>query len=345
MIKRQREAIYNKHVSLRQTPKNLKKEDFELFAHELSKEINATTVTQLSHVFVLKDTIFSLRKFQFYLSYSHIHKLSKKSVLKRFLLLFSVGQKINKAVWIIDNWSNGYFHWFTDALPRLIASEKIKHTSTVILPKEFEQNSYINDSLKLLNYKVHFYDQKIVVKELVLPSHTAPTGNYNKNIITSIRDRFYKNNKTIPHRNIFISRQKASKRKIINEIEVVELLKLYDYEIHFFEDYTLNEQIEIMSQTKSLIGVHGAGLTNMLFMSENGQVLELRNKNDALNNCYFSLASDLNHSYYYQLNDGNSKDTHIVDLTVNLGELKVNLEMMKNEASKVDLRNSGAPTS
>ena len=110
---------------------------------------------------------------------------------------------------------------------------------------------------------------------------------------------------------------------------MVSLLKLYDYDVHYFEDYSLKKQIELMSQTKSLIGLHGSGLTNMLFMPKNGQILELRNQNDAQNNCYFALASDLNHKYYYQLNQGNLNDTHAVDITVNIQELKMNLEMMK----------------
>src|SRR5262249_20776769 len=171
-------------------------------------------------------------------------------------------------------------------------------------------------------------DKKMLVKQLLLPSHTAVSGNYNKSLINTIRNRFLKD-KGQAHRNIYISRGKAEKRKIVNEKEVVELLMRFNYEIHFFEDYSFTEQVEIMYQSKSLVGLHGAGLTNMLFMPANGRVLELRNRNDAQNNCYFTLASDLDHSYYYQLNDGNSRDTYVVDVLVDLEELKANLEMMK----------------
>jgi capsular polysaccharide biosynthesis protein len=110
---------------------------------------------------------------------------------------------------------------------------------------------------------------------------------------------------------------------------VMELLLQYGYEIHFFEDYDLKKQIEIMSETKSLIGLHGAGLTNMLFMPANGQVLELRNENDAHNNCYFSLASDLNQAYYYLINTGDIEDTHRVEVTVDISKLKIAVELMK----------------
>ena len=64
-------------------------------------------------------------------------------------------------------------------------------------------------------------------------------------------------------------------------------------------------------------------------MQKNSKVLELRNKEDSHNNCFFSLASDLGHNYYYLLNDGNIKDTHFVNITVNIGNLeKAIVEML-----------------
>lgn len=167
------------------------------------------------------------------------------------------------------------------------------------------------------------------VRELLISSHTANTGNYNHILINELRNKFIIEGET--SRKIFISRLKASKRKITNEHEVIALLKLYNYEIHYFEDYAFSKQIEIMSQAKHLIGLHGAGLTNMLFMKEGGKVMELRNFNDADNNCYFSLASELNLHYYYQLNKSNNIDTHITDITVDIDKLKTNIEKMAME--------------
>jgi capsular polysaccharide biosynthesis protein len=54
-----------------------------------------------------------------------------------------------------------------------------------------------------------------------------------------------------------------------------------------------------MQQCKLLIGVHGAGLTNMMFMQKGNKVLELRKRDDKYNNCYFGLASACELDYYY----------------------------------------------
>jgi len=81
-----------------------------------------------------------------------------------------------------------------------------------------------------------------------------------------------------------------------------------------------------MSSTKTLVGLHGAGLTNMIFMNKGGQVLEFRNANDSHNNCYFSLTSSLQHDYYYLNCKGDKEDTNAVNVTIDLTELEMLLK-------------------
>ena len=124
-------------------------------------------------------------------------------------------------------------------------------------------------------------------------------------------------------------RSRAFKRKILNENKLISVLKSFGYEIHYFEEYQLQKQIEILKESKFLIGLHGAGLTNMLFMPTNSNILELRIKADSHNNCYFSLASDLGMNYFYQLCEGTNSETHFSDVEVSLEELKRNIELME----------------
>lgn len=72
-----------------------------------------------------------------------------------------------------------------------------------------------------------------------------------------------------------------------------------------------------MSETKALGGLHGAGLTNMVFMPPGGHVLEVRFRGDAHNNCYFSLASAMEHGYWYVLADfARGSEVHDADARV-----------------------------
>lgn len=318
-------TVYSKYVSERQLPKNLSKEDLGCFRYALCVTITPTTVELLKCVDVLNDTIFCKKNLKFYSTYSLVHKDKLKRKLKKLLMLLQPSKKIFKAVWIIDTWSNGYFHWFTDALPRLIASEEFIDKHVVLLPMAYQKNDFIMQSLDMLNMQIEFYNpfERVHIQELILPSHTAPiSGNYNKAVINKARNRFLSDFKLNSWRKIYISRQKAQKRKIVNEDDVVAMLTLFGYEIHFFEDYSFKEQLMLMRETKSLVSIHGAGLTNMLFMPKGGKVLELRNNHDPYNNCYFSLASDLEHDYFYLLNQGDTEETHLVNLTVDVQKLE-----------------------
>lgn len=322
--------LFEKHLSKRKPPVNLKVADVVLFANELEKEINNTHLLELKNAVVSKDCIINSVRLRKYAGYTHINTISNKSLAKRLLLILAGAEKIDEGIWIIDEWSNGYFHWLTDALPRLLAADEVNNQIAIILPEHYKHQRFITESLELLNRRVTYYSHSkaLRVGTLLLPSHTAGTGNYNHKLINQVRAAFTLGYPKNGKRKIFISRQKASRRKIDNETDVIALLKQFDFEIHHFEDYSFAKQVEIMAQCQCVAGLHGAGLTNMLFMHAGGKVLEFRNADDNHSNCYFSLASELGHDYYYQICKSNSRNPHLANCIVNLNELRKNLEAM-----------------
>lgn len=338
-------TIYPEHVAVRKQPSNLKSKDLHLFSGEFKRRINAAHVRILKNAYLINGLIIDIKRIKIYRTYvyppfvsiysrayilNQIHFFLK--LIKAILLIAGKSKTITHAVWVTDRRSWEYFHWMTDALPRLIACKEFTNPShTIILPNKFKEYSYITDSLNAFNIPVLFFNQsmKIKIQDLVLPSHTALPGNYNKILINQLRALFLKPFKDLrPYRKIYISREKARKRKVGNEKAVVQLLMKYGYEPHCFEDYCLEKQIKLCAEAKSIVGLHGAGLTNILFMHESSQLLEFRNQIDGENNCYFSLASDLNIDYYYQINKGNKRDTHTVTIIVDLNELEKNLQLM-----------------
>ncbi|MES2568231.1 MAG: glycosyltransferase family 61 protein [Bacteroidota bacterium] len=323
-------TIFPESVSLRKAPLNINNQDEALFAHEYKAVIHKSTLLTVRNAYVLNNMILCPSHFRFYNDYSLIHPIKYKDYIKNFLLLKKKSIRVKSAVWITDENAYGYFHWLTDCLPRLIVAEASVTNHVVLLPKRLETIRFIQDSLNFFNIKSYYYDCNISlkIKQLLLPSHCAPSGNYNVITLNKLRQKIAGNLSEKPTRNIYISRQKAEKRKVLNETAVIALLKQFNFEVHFFEDYSFAHQVELMKESKCLVGLHGAGLTNMLFMQERTKILEFRNTNDAHNNCYFSLASDLNIDYYYQLSQGDTIDTHEVNLTIDLNVLKSNLEAM-----------------
>jgi capsular polysaccharide biosynthesis protein len=76
-----------------------------------------------------------------------------------------------------------------------------------------------------------------------------------------------------------------------------------------------------MSKANMLVGLHGAGLTNMMFMPTQSRVLEIRNYGDSHNNCYFTLASEFGHRYFYIQSHGDNGNTQAANFTVDLHAL------------------------
>jgi hypothetical protein len=331
-------------VSTRKLPANFDDADINLFRHELKVLIPQTQLLALADVNISSDGIIFRRNRILAESFNYRHEFrswaNPRNLVK--FLARNYGCRTRKqydsqALWITDNWGNAYFHWLTDALPRLYVIRDRLTDSTLLLPESCRNSQYVASSLAAFNInKVDYIDPLEVVhcRKLLVPSHTAPSGNYNEGIVRGLR-QLYWNYYNKPDRDawsgkVYISRAKARRRRIINEEEVIGVVKEYGFSVFTFEDYSFEEQVKIMLTARFVVANHGAGLANMLFLSEKSQVLELRKRNDSRNNCYFALASGLNLEYYYQLcrTEDQGSDEGWANIVVDVKELRRNLLRM-----------------
>jgi hypothetical protein len=328
-------------TSTRRFPVNICANDVRLFEHELEKMIPATFLTVHRDLMVSPGGIlfrrtavlpesFPVGRFDDFMSAK-----SRLSFLLRNSLFGRQPLCENDAVWVTDSWSNEYFHWITDALPRLLALSEMLTDPVLLLPGAYESIDYVVKSLTPFHLaRVTFVRETCRCKHLSITSHTAPTGNYNDGLIMRLRDLFRahfgaNDGNNYPSR-VYISRGKALRRWISNEDECRRVLRDYGFTTIHFEEHTFDEQVRIAMNAECMVSNHGAGLTNMLFMGEKGRVLELRRSGDAKNNCYFSLASALDLHYYYQLceSDTPGADTFTGNLIVDCDRLRANLELI-----------------
>ena len=121
------------------------------------------------------------------------------------------------------------------------------------------------------------------------------------------------------NKRIYISRKNAQRRKLKNEDEIIPILKKYGFTILDFDKLNFEEQLKNILNSEILISIHGAGLTHMLWMNEKSKVLEIRARDNCNDNCYFTLASDLGHDYFYVIAEKTDpkKSDHLSDLTIN----------------------------
>jgi hypothetical protein len=77
-----------------------------------------------------------------------------------------------------------------------------------------------------------------------------------------------------PERRIFLTRKHAPKRKIVNEAVVEDILRRSGFEVVAAENLSVSEQISMFANTAILIGPHGAGLANSVFMPKGSHIVE-----------------------------------------------------------------------
>lgn len=344
LLEHQTRVLYAGTVSKRQLPRNFNVGDSYLFRHELEKVIPATKLVMLENVRV--DSQGLVWRNGDVLSESFIapeHFTSMKCSSRLRLLARTYLKKSRsieeECICVIDASSYGYFHWLTDALTRLLAIRPLLGEIRVLLPTRYEGIEFVRSSLGAFGFPPMYVgdDEVLRCRKLWMPTHTAPTGNYNETYINGLRDlyaHFYGTHPSTTHFNnrVYISRSRSQRRKIANEDEVVRVLREYDFDVICFEDYSFDKQALIALRTRYLVSNHGAGLTNMLFMEPGGSVLELRKTGDFHNNCYFSLSSALNLNYYYQLcaSEDPQEDIYIntANCTVNIELFRDNIQLM-----------------
>ncbi|HEV7699651.1 MAG TPA: glycosyltransferase family 61 protein, partial [Pyrinomonadaceae bacterium] len=327
----------------RKAPVNLSVEDEWLFSHEFRKEIPAVSIALLRNVIATPDGLLfrghRLLKDSFAFP-ENFRGWKRRSVLKAYvsnLLLRKTKVVEGPAVWVTDDWSTGYFHWISDVLPRLWICRDRLGSSTLLLPHAFSQMGFVQETLAQFKIRDIYFirsDEVCRCSELYLPSHVAPSGDFDREVMFAIRAELLTlSGDAVRTGRIYISRSLAPKRRVTNESEVIEILEKYGFSVVMAENLSFDQQVKLFSTTAFLVANHGAGLTNMLFMPPGAAVLEFRHRDDNFNNCFFNMASDLDLNYYYQLCTADSDDDpHLANLEVDTHKLASNLELILGRA-------------
>ena len=237
-------------------------------------------------------------------------------------------------------WAN-YYHWITEAIPRLwLVKDQLKHL-VLIFPEDFKSNVYITESLRPFSFKDIYYVPKqtnLFVKNLCLPQLKPWSECYDPKLVRMQRDfytgyvaREFDINLKCGKR-IYVSRKYATKRRIQNEGEVEEIARKHHFTIIHCEQLSFFQQVSVFSQAELFVSIHGAGLTNMSFMPPGSRILELHkritNDSDQHSLVYWRLASALNHHYYHQVCDpvNPQADFFSADFIVDAGLLEANIK-------------------
>lgn len=202
--------------------------------------------------------------------------------------------------------ASNYYHWLNDCLPRLWLLERAGlEDFRLLIPAK--GSAFHRRSLELLGFAddrlVPFGDQHWRVEELLVPSLTNSVGHAHPEACRWLRRRLLDSPPVVAARQaaeypkrLFISRQRAGKRRLINEAEVISSLRQRGFLALVAESMPLEQQLAHFAAAEVVVAPHGAGLTNCLFMKPGSLVVELLPWLK-VKSCYFSLAHAGRHRY------------------------------------------------
>lgn len=338
----------SKHTTKIPLPLNIKEKEQQRFLPFCEYETEQFSIIKLKNVCITRSGIVTKNlKLVTQSVYAYADRHSKYWKSAMFNLLFRKWTFLprNNSYTIAQNYyCPGYFHWITEALPRLIALED-KCKDLVLLLPEYD-NTTIKSTLEIFQFKeIKTIKSRttLLVEKLVMASNPKYGNTFSPSLLHKLRERYTelaKNKATLPSEfgsKIYVSRKMARARKVVNENEVVALLEKNGFKEVCFESFSFFEQVLISSQATQMVGIHGAGLTNMVFMPKGSHILELHRdfiSDDEYHSItYWRLAGVMQLHYSYQLcaPDGmpNSFDTD--DLIVDLAELEQNLRIMASD--------------
>lgn len=173
---------------------------------------------------------------------------------------------IPEAISIKFGWQN-YYHFFIDCLTQLALLDKYDPQGKIpiIVPQHFRGIRFVQDYLNVSQSVkreiiVHNVGEYIKVKKLHIIKDFLLSDNIN-HIVQSI------SNQPIEYkpRKIFITRSTKAGRTLLNSKDVLIVLKEFGYECIDCSEHSLQSQIQLFASASHVIGIHGAGLTNILF--------------------------------------------------------------------------------
>ena len=228
------------------------------------------------------------------------------------------------------------YHWFLDCLPRVYGLlQGVREPMKLIVPSKmpaFQRdtlNFLIEDRPEIQLVRIG-KTEKWQLPAFVLPGFVSNhySGYLPPEILHFIRTRVWNGYGVVDQQNknrIYISRRKATKRRILSEEALWLVLQEHGFQEVFAEELTYKQQVQLFYNTELVVAPHGAGLTNLLFCRQ-VKVLELHPA-DIIKSHYFMLCKGLDFSYFYSF--GSPSDEKL-NFAIDVNDFALKVQYMCN---------------
>ena len=192
-----------------------------------------------------------------------------------------------------------YYHWLLETLPRINFLKEMQPDRFYVYGKQ----AFIKQSLEFLGIDArqilpqrkyaHWSADKILGVTPLADSGTVTqdTVEFLRSLVTLDRRI-----ESTPRR-IYISRDDARYRRVLNEQNLFPLFNRYGIQPVTLSRLSFSEQLNLFASVEVVMAPHGAGLANLVFSPPGCKVIEFMPKN-RVNGCFWALSEACGHDYF-----------------------------------------------
>lgn len=191
--------------------------------------------------------------------------------------------------------SDGYYHWLIEGLPAFF--RVLDQYPNIHVLCEASHPKYVDDLIDQFNIKVELENRFVRCSQITLATQGKQASWPRQSEMQLLRKKFsHLLSRSKPLAKIYVSRR-YSQRSPSFEIELERVLENNGWKILCAERTSLIEQIQSFSNAKLVMGVHGAGLSNAVWMPKKTTLIEIRPPERP--HCFARLANVCGINYEY----------------------------------------------
>lgn len=226
-----------------------------------------------------------------------------------------------EAAWIVGRWHRNYYHWLVYHLPQAMVLQDQGASGRMLIPRQGALSGVIDDSLAALGVDLNGLRPLPEGTLRADPLWVVESDRFDPNLLRALRARVAVSDEA-PDRRVYLSREHAKKRRLAAAGSAVGFLARAGFEVVRAEELSFREQVALASRTEILVGVHGAGLANMVFMPKGAHVIEIAHPRYP-SPAFYALASALGLEYWILWGaPADARGREALDVEVDVGELE-----------------------
>ncbi len=234
--------------------------------------------------------------------------------------------------YLSDTTPSNYYHWMCATLPLIRFYQTSVNLAEIdfFYVGNFPLSGFHKESLERAGISMNKVVQEACTADRIVAAISSRFIDFNdpisreaylftRNLFRDECNVGIKHEKTC----IYVKRGNATRRRVINEAEVIDLLERYGFQAVEMDNKTVKEQAEIFANAEAIVAPHGAALTNLLFEQSNTKVIEIF-PHGYTNNCFYVLANYGDLNYFYLKGEEISQKTkaHDLDIYVDITKLR-----------------------